>query len=321
MQRSVAYSSVPKTTIALSAAIIVAGCIPPSFYVQASNDPSGCELEFGTGQLSDLAICLNERVVEPGNRTIVEQARELRNQAREVSPIGRRIPERAAQFAIGGCETPLWARLTITLQQLYSVHDASNAPRIEHNSLLLDLLDGHADKLELLRRHIEFLDEADASGPRTWQRLVEVDVAMNATLPHADNFRTTHDRISSILWCETVKANAEYVRSSDFLSNLPDDPTRLYGIWYTSQHADHDLDLQRLALEALQPFAESGDRPSMYFAYLYDRVAIGEGRSQRYGTQSCFQADGSFDLCPLEDGLELAERRIRSGLSPTPRRR
>ncbi|OLF81508.1 hypothetical protein AWH62_02220 [Maricaulis sp. W15] len=123
------------------------------------------------------------------------------------------------------------------------------------------------------------------------------------------------------MWCEAVKANAEYVRSSDILSNLPDDPTTLYGIWYTSQHADHDLDLQRLALEAFRPYAESGSRPSMYYAYLYDRVAIGEGRSQRYGTQSCFQADDRFDLCPLEDGMEMAERRIRSGLSPTPRRR
>ena len=45
-----------------------------------------------------------------------------------------------------------------------------------------------------------------------------------------------------------------------------------------------DLTLRKQMLPRLEPLAMTGEIRGVYFAALFDRVAVGEGRPQRYGT-------------------------------------
>lgn len=88
--------------------------------------------------------------------------------------------------------------------------------------------------------------------------------------------------------------------------------------WVLAQHADADPDFQQLALERMRPYLDDGGvRPGDY-AYLFDRVAVNQGRPQRYGTQPLGEcnADGSLSPKPLEDPDEVDARRTELGLGP-----
>ena len=85
--------------------------------------------------------------------------------------------------------------------------------------------------------------------------------------------------------------------------------------WTLVQHADRSRDFQRAGLaklEALPP----GDTNPRRIGTLWDRVAIGEGRPQRYGTQGKCQADGTWKPFDPEDPAHLDERRAKLGMAP-----
>lgn len=78
--------------------------------------------------------------------------------------------------------------------------------------------------------------------------------------------------------------------------------------WLIAQHADHDLDWQRRALELIEPHGDPID-----VAYLTDRVRVNEGRPQLYGTQ--FETvDGRRVPRPIEDPEAVDERRKGLGM-------
>ena len=88
--------------------------------------------------------------------------------------------------------------------------------------------------------------------------------------------------------------------------------------WVLAQHADADPAFQQLALERMRPYLDNGGvRPGDY-AYLFDRVAVNQGRPQRYGTQPMGEcnADGSLSPKPLEDPESVDARRAELGLGP-----
>jgi len=80
--------------------------------------------------------------------------------------------------------------------------------------------------------------------------------------------------------------------------------------WFFVQHADADLAFQKACLAQMEPLVAAGEVTGKDFAYLWDRVAINEGRKQRYGTQ--FDGD---DIAPLEDPANVDARRKSVGLS------
>lgn len=55
--------------------------------------------------------------------------------------------------------------------------------------------------------------------------------------------------------------------------------------WFISQHAIGEPGFQRTALKLLQAAADEGKLPAWQPAYLEDRVAMLEGRPQRFGSQ------------------------------------
>ncbi len=79
--------------------------------------------------------------------------------------------------------------------------------------------------------------------------------------------------------------------------------------WLLVQHADTDRAFQKQCLALIEKAVDAGQATKSEYAYLYDRIAVGEKRPQRYGTQY----DGGKPA-PIEDEAHVDERRKASGL-------
>jgi len=86
--------------------------------------------------------------------------------------------------------------------------------------------------------------------------------------------------------------------------------------WFIAQHAISDPEFQRQALMLIQGKVSQGRVPAAQEAYLFDRIAMHEGRPQRYGTQSVPCPDGEYRRWQTENPEALNERRISMGLPP-----
>ena len=88
-----------------------------------------------------------------------------------------------------------------------------------------------------------------------------------------------------------------------------------FAAWFIAQHAIGEPDFQRqLALALIQEKVKQGQVPPAQEAYLSDRIAMYEGRPQRYGTQSLPCPDGQYRRWITEDPEHLDERRAAVGL-------
>ena len=76
--------------------------------------------------------------------------------------------------------------------------------------------------------------------------------------------------------------------------------------WLLVQHADHDRPFQKQCLALLEAAVKNDDAQPQHLAYLTDRVCVGEGRPQIYGTQLEY---------PIADPEHVDERRAAIGLS------
>lgn len=81
--------------------------------------------------------------------------------------------------------------------------------------------------------------------------------------------------------------------------------------WLLVQHADADLAFQKECLAKMEPLVAAGEVTAKDYAYLWDRVAVAEGRPQRWGTQ--FDGD---EPAPIEDAKNVDARRKAIGLPP-----
>lgn len=86
--------------------------------------------------------------------------------------------------------------------------------------------------------------------------------------------------------------------------------------WAIVQHSDHDPDFQREALEWLRVAVENDDASPGNLAYLTDRIAVGAGEPQTYGTQVGCSEDGPAPATPIVDEARVDERRAEVGLPP-----
>jgi hypothetical protein len=81
------------------------------------------------------------------------------------------------------------------------------------------------------------------------------------------------------------------------------------------QHAG--LDLQKRYLPLLRSAAEAGEVELNWLALLEDRVLVGEGKKQLYGSQLRGQNGvKGWQLEPIEDEVNVDERRAKMGLGP-----
>lgn len=86
--------------------------------------------------------------------------------------------------------------------------------------------------------------------------------------------------------------------------------------WAIAQHSDHDPEFQRLALHHLRAAVEAGDASPGNLAYLTDRIAVGAGEPQEYGTQIGCGEDGPTPATPIRDEASVDARRAEVGLPP-----
>lgn len=84
--------------------------------------------------------------------------------------------------------------------------------------------------------------------------------------------------------------------------------------WLLVQHADSDREFQQACLTRMAALPE-GEVDPRDFAYLTDRVLVGTGRKQKYGTQAAFK-DGKVVPGAIEDPESVDERRKAIGLEP-----
>ena len=90
-----------------------------------------------------------------------------------------------------------------------------------------------------------------------------------------------------------------------------------HAAWLLVQHAS-DRAFQKECLEKMKSALKDGEVSATDFAYLFDRVAMFDGRKQLYGTQ--FRSPpGTFceiEPVPIEDEEHVDERRQALGLPP-----
>jgi hypothetical protein len=87
--------------------------------------------------------------------------------------------------------------------------------------------------------------------------------------------------------------------------------------WFIVQHAVGEPEFQRQALKLLQSCAAAGRVPAWHAAYLEDRVALHEGRPQRFGTQWIDEpSDGRTRPWKLAEPDRVNELRASVGLGP-----
>jgi len=115
--------------------------------------------------------------------------------------------------------------------------------------------------------------------------------------------------------------NAERLKELVVLHGWPDETSvgkdGAEAAWLIVQHAIGNPAFQRQCLGLMQESAKHGKIPLWHAAYLEDRIAMYEGRSQRYGTQWLDDlVDGRARPWKLEDSDRVNEFRARVGLEP-----
>lgn len=83
-------------------------------------------------------------------------------------------------------------------------------------------------------------------------------------------------------------------------------PLGAQAAWLLVQHADHDRVFQKQCLRLLEAAVKSGDAQPQHLAYLTDRVCVGDGQPQIYGTQLEYL---------IADQEHVDERRMAVGLA------
>ncbi len=84
--------------------------------------------------------------------------------------------------------------------------------------------------------------------------------------------------------------------------------------WLLVQHADKDREFQQDCLTKMEAMPK-GEVTAVNIAYLTDRILIGTGRKQKYGTQARL-TDGKVVPSPIDDPEHVDERRLAIGLEP-----
>ncbi len=86
--------------------------------------------------------------------------------------------------------------------------------------------------------------------------------------------------------------------------------------WAIAQHSDHDPEFQAHALDLIREAVEAGDASPGNLAYLTDRVAVGAGDPQVYGTQVGCGPDSPEVAEPINDEAAVEAARAEVGLAP-----
>jgi hypothetical protein len=86
--------------------------------------------------------------------------------------------------------------------------------------------------------------------------------------------------------------------------------------WLLVQHADKDKLFQRRCLNLILPYMDKGEASKQNVALLIDRVLVGEGKNQLYGSQWSFKNGDVVPSTPIADEATVEKRRAAMNLIP-----
>jgi hypothetical protein len=147
---------------------------------------------------------------------------------------------------------------------------------------------------ELYRRtgHDQLIRHAYQGGPLVWGDLspganarVMIRLRMSMCETDSDNTRWLKAQIAEHGWWR-ISSHGEGADNA---------------AWLMVQHADRDPEFQAEVLGLLETLLPSGDTAKSSYAYLFDRVAVGADRPQRYGTQGGCVARNRWEPDEIED--------------------
>ena len=85
-------------------------------------------------------------------------------------------------------------------------------------------------------------------------------------------------------------------------------------VFLVIQHAD--LPVQEKYFPLLKKSVEAGESLAADLALLEDRILMRQGKKQRYGSQIIMNDKGGQEFYPIEDEINVNQRRFRVGLDP-----
>jgi hypothetical protein len=88
----------------------------------------------------------------------------------------------------------------------------------------------------------------------------------------------------------------------------------IFTIFLVIQHAS--LKVQEKYFPLIKQSADRGDLGRSSVAMMEDRILIGKGLKQKYGSQVTRKGNGPWQLLPVEDPVNLNKRRAQVGLGP-----
>lgn len=86
--------------------------------------------------------------------------------------------------------------------------------------------------------------------------------------------------------------------------------------WLMTQHSDFDPEFQRTVLENMKIEVQNNNAEGSLLGLLTDRVNLNSGAKQIYGTQVQYNVYGQAYPKPLEDSVNVNQRRSEVGLDP-----
>jgi hypothetical protein len=121
-------------------------------------------------------------------------------------------------------------------------------------------------------------------------------------------------------WCGLDQANTAWLEKQidvhGWFKRSIYGPEAAGAAFLLTQHADRDKPFQKKVLAMMEPLLAANDVRPQDYALLFDRVAVGEGRPQRYGSQGGCTGPGQWTEKPVEDAATLDQTRAKVGLEP-----
>lgn len=115
---------------------------------------------------------------------------------------------------------------------------------------------------------------------------------------------------------ENTKWMHQIVDKYGWPSNSLVGPEASADAWLLVQHADKDKPFQRRCLNLILPYMDQGEASKQNVALLIDRVLVGEGKNQLYGSQWSFKNGNVVPSTPIADEVSVDKRRTAMNLMP-----
>jgi len=258
--------------------------------------------------LKALSIAAYLRSREPGGETRCLTDAELELQ--ESLAAAADAADRAAFDDDRAAAAEAWAKWTLFVEGIENGQVAATEPfkRVSDRYAQLET-ETNPRSRELMRRAAkdQLYRQDWSAGAQIWGELSPgANQRLRARMSRAicqvdrDNTRWLKADVAANGWF-TLPANGQRASSA---------------AWLMAQHADRDRDFQRHVLALMEPLVVTGEVSRGNYAYLWDRIAVGENRPQRYGTQGQCTAPGRWEPNTLEDPDRVEALREEADIGP-----